>query len=96
MASDLGFFQSSVHLPQLTLGPASKAELHAKGFADRAEHRAPLSRKTPADVFRTVRRAMFANMAVRGATKAENELLKRDENVTVNHTRPLHEARHFD
>lgn len=63
-----------LHLPQLTLGPVNKAELDVQGFADRAAHKPPLSRKTPADSFRAVLRAKLGNMVVRIANNWEKYL----------------------
>lgn len=77
----------------MSLALDNKAELHVHGFTGAAEHS---SRKTPAGDFRTVRRAMFANMARRRADNKENKLPESYENMTYSRTRPLHEVRHFD
>lgn len=88
-----GFF--SLYLPHLTPGPDGEAELHGHGLSEIAETREPLSRSTPAEDFRTVRSAMFVNMLTQNPTRPRLNCTKKEENVIGNHTRPLHEARHF-
>lgn len=68
--------------PPVSLGAAVSAEQ-------------PLPRKTPTEDFRTVCRAMLANMVVRIGHKVGFKLTKKDLNVAGDHTRPLYEARHF-
>lgn len=82
------FFSCLPHLPfDLTFSPDIKAELHVRVCVNRAAQTAPLSRKTPAEDLRTVRKAMCVIMTDKDETRV-NKPIESDGNVSSSQRDP--------
>lgn len=64
-------------------------------LTDTAGYRAELSRKTPTEEFRTARRPKLENMALTKEKYRKARPAESAYNAACNHSRPLHDVRHF-